>query len=341
VAAAPVTILLLDLLSDWYAPTNLIRILSQFRPGVVSSAIRKLSKHDLIVQKNSPAALQDEEFANIWSGWLPHAAFFHFGTKDCKYEYRPKELMNLGRRLFHNGPQPHSYKEYSDRSKFSLQRPKNKSLLTEILLKRRTVRSFSGKALPMASFSLLLFYTWGVTGYLNHSNFGRLLLKTSPSSGARHPVEVYVLCMHVEGLKPGLYHYSPRSHRLELIRHVERIHLRGVRYCAGQNWVKGASALFIMTAVFPRAMWKYPLPRAYRTVLLDAGHLCQTFCLVATWLHLSPFCTMALKDSLIECDLEIDGVAESVIYIAGVGMPVAGQATAESAYPFPRVSVNL
>jgi len=76
-----------------------------------------------------------------------------------------------------------------------------------------------------------------------------------------------------------------------------------------------------MTAVFPRTMWKYDFPRAYRVVLLDAGHLCQTFCLVATWLGLAPFCTAALKDTLIEGDLGIDGIRESVLYIAGLGVP--------------------
>jgi SagB-type dehydrogenase family enzyme len=74
--------------------------------------------------------------------------------------------------------------------------------------------------------------------------------------------------------------------------------------------------------VFPRTMWKYQHARAYRVVLLDAGHLCQTFCLVATWLGLAPFCTAALKDTLIEKDLGVDGIRESVLYIAGVGLPV-------------------
>jgi hypothetical protein len=68
-------------------------------------------------------------------------------------------------------------------------------------------------------------------------------------------------------------------------------------------------------------MWKYNYARAYRVVLLDAGHLCQTFCLVATWLGLAPFCTAALKDTLIEEDLGIDGISESALYVAGVGLP--------------------
>ena len=73
-----------------------------------------------------------------------------------------------------------------------------------------------------------------------------------------------------------------------------------------------------MTAVFPRVQWRYPFARAYRTVIAEAGHHCQNVCLVATWLGLAPFCTMALADSRIEKDLGIDGLTESVIYAAGV-----------------------
>jgi SagB-type dehydrogenase family enzyme len=74
-----------------------------------------------------------------------------------------------------------------------------------------------------------------------------------------------------------------------------------------------------MTAVFERTEWKYPVARAYRAVLIEAGHFAQTFCLTATALGLAPFCTMALADSLIERDLGVDGVSESVIYACGVG----------------------
>jgi hypothetical protein len=67
-------------------------------------------------------------------------------------------------------------------------------------------------------------------------------------------------------------------------------------------------------------------------VLAEAGHLAQTFCLVATWLGLAPFCTMALADTRIERDLGIDGVSESVLYAAGVGGRPAGLDWA----PWPR-----
>jgi hypothetical protein len=62
-----------------------------------------------------------------------------------------------------------------------------------------------------------------------------------------------------------------------------------------------------MTAVFERTMWKYCRGRAYRVVLLDTGHLAQTFCLTATRLRLGPFSTAAQNDSLIETDLGSTG----------------------------------
>ena len=60
-------------------------------------------------------------------------------------------------------------------------------------------------------------------------------------------------------------------------------------------------------------------------MLAEAGHLCQTFCLTATWQGLAPFCTMALADATIERALGIDGVSESVLYAAGAGKKTGGK----------------
>src|SRR5205814_10261930 len=127
------------------------------------------------------------------------------------------------------------------------------------------------------------------------------------------------MALRVKGLKAGLYHYQPATHQLETIS-TKTSPKKAWLYCARQHFVKNAAALFLMTAVFERTMWKYQNARAYRVVLLDAGHLCQTFCLVATWLGLAPFCTAALKDTLIEKALRIDGIRESILYVAGIGV---------------------
>ena len=126
-----------------------------------------------------------------------------------------------------------------------------------------------------------------------------------------------VVVRHASGVAPGIYHYGPLDHTLVLLKNGARSTIE--RHLPGQSWYGNASVLVLITAVFARTDWKYPSARAYRDVLLEAGHFCQTFCLVATALGLAPFCTGALADSTIERDLGLDGVTESVIYACGVG----------------------
>ena len=326
VTATPVAVLLLTLLNDWRFPTQLPALLPRFDRQNILRSVRRLVRHRLLVEKDTPAAAEDEEVEKSWLPWLPHAGFFHFSTKDVSYESRPKQLLKMEKALVEGDPQPAFFKSYAGGARIQLRRPNPEPGFPQVLMRRRSRREFSREKITLDSLSKLLFYTWGVTGFLESPVFGRLPLKTSPSSGARHPIEAYVLSVRIEGVKPGLYHYNPRTHCLEKIRALKDSATRAAQYCADQGWARRAAALFIMTAVFPRSMWKYPTPRAYRTVLLDAGHLCQTFCLVATWLKLAAVSTMALRDSLIEKELQIDGVVESVLYIAGAGIPVRASA---------------
>src|SRR5438132_10033757 len=82
---------------------------------------------------------------------------------------------------------------------------------------RKTHRRVSKQQLPLETVSQLLSLVWGVKGYLYSPRFGKLLQKTSPSGGARHPGEVYLMALRVKGLRGGLYHYHPAQHHLETI----------------------------------------------------------------------------------------------------------------------------
>ncbi len=217
-------------------------------------------------------------------------------------------------------PMPAPVKRYPNATHFALPAPQHIGEFPQVLLARRTWRRFSPRPVELSALSTLLGLSFGVRWWVDLPRLGRVALKTSPSGGARHPIETYVLARRVANLPPGLYHYAADKHCLErLKRGASSSQL--ARYLAGQKWYGRAAALVLMAGAFGRPQWKYQSPRAYRAVLIDAGHLCQTFCLVATWLGLAPFCSMALADSRIEADLGIDGVAESVLYAAGVGMP--------------------
>jgi SagB-type dehydrogenase family enzyme len=151
-----------------------------------------------------------------------------------------------------------------------------------------------------------------------------------------HPIELYVVVREVRGLRAGLYHYAADQHALERL--PFRTPEKRVRaYLPRSGYFARASAVVLLTAVFERQLWRYPYSRAYRAALVEVGHICQTFCLTATSLGLAPFSVMGLADSVIEHDLGIDGITETVLYVAGVGRPPAGTEWA----PLPRGKLSV
>ena len=320
VSGRPITCGVLDFFGEWRTCQQAIAHFADYSPRSVRSSISQLVKNGLLLRKDSPEAAQDSRIAKEWSDWLPEGSF-HFSTKDVPYVDRSGWSLDRLKSITPKTPQPKFVKTLRGVAKVRLPAlPSSDSEFLRVLMARKTHRRFSDKELKLETVSQLLSLVWGVNGYLYSPRFGKLLHKTSPSGGARHPGEVYLMALRVKGLRAGLYHYQPATHQLEAIS-TNASREKAWLYCARQHFVRNAAALFLMTAVFPRTMWKYQHARAYRVVLLDAGHLCQTFCLVATWLGLAPFCTAALKDTLIEEDLGIDGIRESVLNVAGVGLP--------------------
>ena len=321
VSARPITWEVLAFFSEWRTSQEALIHFTGYTQKSVLSTLSQFVKQGLLLVKNSHEALQDSCLLRAWSTWLP-AASFHFSTKDTAF-IRRRDNMSLAqwKAILPKTPPPKIFKTVNGpKQRLPPTRTFPDSEFIRVLEARKTHRQFSKQEVTVEAVSQLLSLVWGVTGYFHSPVFGKLLHKTSPSGGARHPGEVYLMALRVKGLKPGLYHYHPAHHYLKMIS-PNATRRKAWLYCARQDYVKNAAALFIMTAVFRRSMWKYRMPRVYRAVLLDAGHLCQTFCLVATWLGLAPFCTAALKDTMIEEDLKIDGIRESVLYVAGIGVP--------------------
>lgn len=262
-----------------------------------------------------------------WNAWNPHAAFFHSATRDVSFA--PPEVADVKHReKFVADPPPPMVKRVKADVRIDLPPAATLDGLTDTLTSRRTWRKFGAGAVSRGDLATLLNVTWGVQQWVGIDGAGRMALKTSPSGGARHSIEAYALVRRVDGVGAGLYHYGADDHRLHRLTRA-RAKLRKVSdYLPTQTWYDDAAVVIFMTAVFARAQWRYDYARAYRSILTEAGHLAQTFCLLATRLGLAPFVSMALADSVIEGDLGIDGVSEAVVYCAGVGTRPDGVAWA-------------
>ncbi len=330
VAAAPPTCEILHLFGRWRPAAALAERFPDSSAASLARAMASLIRVGLLERssdsRNKSAAGSDREKSEAlssWIDWSPAASFFHFSTKNSHAPIGTASSVRELRRRARINPPPASEKRYPKAPQIALPAPATAGEFPQVLLQRRTWRQFSRDEIELEKLSTLLGLTFGVRWWFDLRGIGRVALKTSPSGGARHPIEAYVVALRVKGLPRGIYHYAAGAHRLELLRRGAT-KAQIVRYLNGQEYFGNAAALVLMTAVFARTQWKYPGSRAYRVVLIDAGHVCQTFCLAATWLGLAPFCTMALTDAGIEKDLGIDGVRESAIYSAGVGVAPEG-----------------
>lgn len=288
-------------------------------PGA-DELVRQLIAHDVLVREGSPLDARDRSVDERWS-WGTATSFFHYSAQHVVFHEDLEEEARRLAELADASPPPPPYLE---RGAPAVDLPgsqeDDRGGLWDVLRERRTRRSFTGEPVSLRDFARVLLWTWGRSRVLHDPVFGEYVVKTSPSGGSRHPTEVYPLVLRVEGVEPGLYHYSVRRHALNLLRPGFFPEL-AARLCAGQHWVADAAAVCFMTAVVERSAWKYRQPHAYRVIHLDAGHLGQTFHLVCTQLGLAPFTTGASREAEVEAFLEIDGVTEIPMYVAAFGVP--------------------
>jgi SagB-type dehydrogenase family enzyme len=328
VQADPLVCRLLDFCGDWKSLEDIQRALAPGPAPLLARVVSRLVARSLV--ERSDRATDPRVLAmSALDPWNPEAGFFHTATKDVRY-WSTRQASKHARAQAARRPMPSATKRYPGAPAIALPKPAVRDEFSRVLLARRTWRRFASSAVRLPELATLLGLAAGVQRWVTAGG-QELALKTSPSGGARHPIECYVLARRVDGLAAGLYHYGAGRHVLTRLR--ERASAERIRaYLPQSGYFAAASALVLFTAMFERQLWRYPYSRAYRAALIEAGHVCQTFCLTATALGLAPFSVMGLADSLIERDLGIDGVSETVLYAAGVGRPPTGSAWA----PTPR-----
>jgi SagB-type dehydrogenase family enzyme len=326
---------LLRLCDDWTTLTDLASA-GSVPPSIFTATIRKLVQFTLLERSDRQPDARVRALDAL-RAWNPQAGFFHLTTKDVRFA--SPEALRTAPGGSHRGRPPAAIKRYPGQRTIDLKRPDITGELAAVLRARRTWRRYSPKPVTVDELATILALSAGVQLWVDGADIP-IPLKTSPSGGARHATEVYIVAQDVEGLKPGVYHYAPARHGLTPIgKAVSRERMR--TYVPGSEYFANAPAMVFFTSVFARILWRYPYARAYRAALIEAGHVCQSFLLMATSLGLAPFSVMALADSVIENDLGIDGIQESVLYAAGVGRPPRGVAWAPLAKgPAPKLRRN-
>jgi SagB-type dehydrogenase family enzyme len=312
---------ILEMANEWASRVRICAALDPDGVRGIATLIEELVGEGFLDSADQPRAPAAKQLDG-WSTWNPFASFFHAASawrspEPARAAVRAPGGLSLLR------PMPPSLKKYANADRTLLPSFARDGELADVLRARRTWRAFGDRPIALQELSILVGATFAVQRWMDVGEREWVALKSSPSGGARHSVEAYVVACRVDGLASGIYHYNPDEHALTTLRGEDPRQLLATAMPT-QPYFHDCAALVVMTSVFARMQWKYSHPHAYRVVFLDAGHLSQTFLLTATALGLAPFCTAAIDARVIESSLGIDGVSEAVLHAVGVGAKPTG-----------------
>jgi len=190
---------------------------------------------------------------------------------------------------------------------------KTKWSLDKALIQRESKRDFVKGPIDVETFSSLLFYSGGLKKLVFKSEENK---RFYPSAGARYPLEVYPFVFKVKTIKPAIYHYHVKSHSLEKL-YTESFFNKTMKQF-DQSWIRKASVLIIVSAIFDRTEDKYG-DRGLRHIYTEYGHYAQNVSLIASELGLGA-CSIGgfIDDGLNEL-LDFDKIDESVIGVIAIG----------------------
>jgi SagB-type dehydrogenase family enzyme len=163
---------------------------------------------------------------------------------------------------------------------------------------RRSTRSYGAEPVTADELGDLLYRTARIRAVITPPAAGpepdpegrdpRLSDRPYPGGGACYELEQYITVGHCRGIPPGVYHYDPLRHRLELVNADRTVADQLLLYATKAAAMEAPPPVLItLTARFRRVSWKYE-GIAYATVLKDVGVLLQNLYLVCTAMGLAP-----------------------------------------------------
>jgi SagB-type dehydrogenase family enzyme len=190
-----------------------------------------------------------------------------------------------------------------------LPEPKDKKVvyLDELLNKRYSIRTFKQKPISIDDLSYILWCSYGFK-----KDGGRVV----PSAGALYPLDIYIIAGSIEGERnmgiiPGIYHYLPDKHQIELIKKGD-IRKDVANASLSQMWMASAPCMIAITCEYKRITSKYR-DRGIRYAHMEAGNVSQNIFLATFNTGLGCGIVGAFNDDLVKTVMGINRMREPLL----------------------------
>ncbi len=242
-----------------------IEELSQKNPSLSSQQIKQMIKNELLV----PSLETSEPFWKLYHNYSYNYPFQDYS--DPLWREKDQRLMEAFAKV--SNP-PALYTEYKG-TRISL--PLGNQPINEVAKQIDLAQTSLATRL-----SFVLKFTFGTIGYVE-SNFMTCLHRTSPSGGARHPTDAYIAILRdMDDIASGYYAYDAQNHSLVKVKDISVL----------QDVDNDIVAKVSIRSKIERSMWRYREVRAYRPILLDAGHIIETLVQAAGMCGLYAFASL-------------------------------------------------
>jgi SagB-type dehydrogenase family enzyme len=166
--------------------------------------------------------------------------------------------------------------------------------LKDVLIGRRTARTFSQEPIPASHLSGLLWYGLGGIRARREQEIRSRPLSYLDSYGSAWDIGVMIYA--VEGWQSGSYRYDVRGHRLHLVRAGD-FREEMVDVLQGLASPRSAAITIGLVANADVYQWRYRHEHALRRLYLESGHVAQMLIVLGAGYELKTLVTPAQRDS--------------------------------------------
>ncbi|MDA4128817.1 MAG: SagB/ThcOx family dehydrogenase [Thaumarchaeota archaeon] len=249
------------------------------------------------------------------------ALSYHEETKHSELSVR----MSAHYLDWNNKPSP--FKHYRNLPSIPLPRnfphPREESL--------RAIRGFypiiASKRLDVGILAEILFFSAGLTRRVSMGT-GPYYMRAAPATGALYPIELYVICGDIPGLRAGVYHFNPLDFALVRLREGD---YRAELGAPGHEENLTCPVTIALTSLAWRNAWKYGA-RSYRHWFWDSGAIAANLLATSASEALIAKLTVGFVDSEVDRLLGLVKGKEATVALApiGLGLPQQAERTAKA-----------
>jgi SagB-type dehydrogenase family enzyme len=184
----------------------------------------------------------------------------------------------------------------------------------------------------------ILFFTAGVTRSLQYDT-DTIYMRAASATGALYPIELYLACEDITGLKAGVYHFNPGDFTLTLLREGDyRLHLSEA---AGDDTsIQTSPAVIVFSSIAWRNAWKYR-DRSYRHWFWDSGVMAANLLATVNSIGLRINFNVGFFDDVANRLVCVENRQEAVIALASIGVGLSKKNTLNNNKEVGRAEITM